>query len=128
MAKQFTYPLYSGKTIDGVEEVVCRYLNFCNMQIQTMRDGEYRVIQARTPKANAKKFIGMDKALTIRLRQHDNQLQVELGEEKWADKAAVLAVSMFFLWPLAVTSGKGIYDQKKLTKNIQVTIDNYIYG
>lgn len=128
MAKQFTYPLYSGKTIDGVEEVVCRYLNFSNMQIQTMRDDEYRLIQARTPKGGLKKLIGMDKALTIRLRQHDNQLQVELGEAKWADKAAVMMLSMFLLWPLTVTSGVGIYKQNKLMKDICATIDQYIYG
>lgn len=128
MANQFTYPLYAGKTIEGVEEVVCRYLNYSNMQIQTNCDGNYRIIQARTPNGGMKKIIGMDKALTIRLHQRDNQLQVELGEAKWADKAAVMAVSMFFLWPLAITSGTGMYKQNKLVKDIRSTIEQYIYN
>ena len=125
---QFSYTLHPGKTIDGAEEVACRYLNYSNMEIQTFNQSEYRIIQARVRKGGLKQFVGMDKAIEIRLYQSGNQLMVEIGQAKWADKAAVMAVSMFVLWPLTVTSGIGIYQQNKLIKKIRETIEQYIYG
>ena len=40
--------------------------------------------------------------------------------------AAVMAVSMFVLWPLMLTSGYGIYKQKKLPENIRKVLEEYV--
>ena len=128
MANQYSFPLHEGKTIDGVQEAVCRFLNFSKMQIQTLDHGKYRIVQARTPKSGAKKLIGMDKAVEVRIYQEAERVHVEIGEAKWADKAAVMMLSMFFLWPLTITSGVGIYQQKQLLNDLRAAIEQYIYS
>ena len=37
-----------------------------------------------------------------------------------------MTVSMFVLWPLTVTSGVGIYKQKKLIDNLIAEMDSYM--
>ena len=43
---------------------------------------------------------------------------VEIGAGKWVDKAAVGTVSLFILWPLAITAGMGAWEQMKLPERI----------
>lgn len=77
-------------------------------------------------KGKLKQFIGMDKALTVRfILLDDGKVSIDIGEKKWADKGAVIAVSMFVLWPLAISGGIGIYKQKKLSSKIICIIDEY---
>jgi hypothetical protein len=56
-------------------------------------------------------FVGMSTALNIVFHQSEHVLTVEIGAGKWMDKAAAGTVSMFILWPLAVTAAKGAWDQ-----------------
>jgi hypothetical protein len=63
-------------------------------------------------------FVGMSTALNIVFHQSDHILNVEIGAGKWIDKAAVGTVSMFILWPLAVTAAKGAWDQWKMPEKI----------
>lgn len=50
---------------------------------------------------------------------------VEIGGAKWADKAAVMAVSMFVLWPLTITSGIGLCGQAQVIKKAKNVIETY---
>lgn len=130
-SQQFMYTLPAGKTTQGMMEATRQYLSIVEgMETQTLSGGSSNMyaIQARTKNGGLKQFIGMDKALTIRFIENGNSVTVELGEAKWGDKAAVMMLSMFFLWPLTLTSGYGIYKQKKLPSNIKQVIDNYIYS
>lgn len=69
----------------------------------------------------------MDKALTVRfICLEGTKLAIEMGEAKWVDKGAVMAVSMFVLWPLAITAVVGIYRQKQLPKKIIAVADAYL--
>jgi hypothetical protein len=45
-------------------------------------------------------------------------MTVEIGAGKWIDKAAVGTVSMFILWPLAVTAGLGAWEQMKMPEKV----------
>jgi hypothetical protein len=65
-----------------------------------------------------KKMIGMSTALDIVFHQIDNTVNVQIGAGRWADKAVVGAVSMVVLWPLAVTSGLGAWEQAKMPERI----------
>lgn len=61
---------------------------------------DYIVLQARTAGGKWKQIIGMDKAITVRfIKQSFHLVCMEIGEAKWADKGAAMAVSMFVLWP-----------------------------
>nr|MBQ8245187.1 hypothetical protein [Oscillospiraceae bacterium] len=124
----YTYTLRDGKSIDGVVDLVTRFLYSNKMEVQTLGHSECKVIQARVRKAGAKKLLGMDKAIEVRLSLEEQRLVVEMGNAKWADKAVVMAVSMFVMWPLAITSGVGIYKQNELFAEIKTVIDQYFYN
>lgn len=124
----YTYTLRDGKSVDEVVDLVTRFLHNNKMEVQTLGHAECKVIQARVRKAGAKKLLGMDKAIEVRLSQEGQRLVVEMGNAKWADKAVVMAVSMFVMWPLAITSGVGIYKQNELFAEIKTVIDQYFYN
>lgn len=124
----YTYTLRDGKSVDGVVDLVTRFLHNNKMEVQTLGHSECKVIQARVRKAGAKKLLGMDKAIEVRLSLEGQRLVVEMGNAKWADKAVVMAVSMFVMWPLAITSGVGIYKQNELFAEIKTVIDQYFYN
>jgi hypothetical protein len=63
-------------------------------------------------------FVGMATSLNILFHQSDNTLTVEIGAGKWVDKAAVGTVSLFILWPLAITAGMGAWEQMKMPDKI----------
>jgi hypothetical protein len=55
-------------------------------------------------------FVGMSTSLNIVFDQTDDVLKVEIGAGKWVDKAIAGTVSLFVLWPLAVTAGFGAWE------------------
>ncbi len=63
-------------------------------------------------------FVGMATSLNIVFHQAADTLTVEIGAGKWIDKAAVGTVSMFILWPLAVTAGFGAWEQAKMPEKV----------
>ena len=63
-------------------------------------------------------FVGMATSLNIVFHQSADSLTVEIGAGKWIDKAAVGTVSLFVLWPLAVTAGYGAWEQSKMPDKI----------
>jgi hypothetical protein len=73
-----------------------------------------------------RKFTGMSTALNIVLRQTPRELAVEIGAGKWIDKAAAGAVSLFILWPLAVTAALGAWEQSKMPERVFDFISNYV--
>jgi hypothetical protein len=64
--------------------------------------------------------------LNVVLRLRGNELQVEIGAGKWIDKATTGTVSLFVLWPLAVTTAFGAWQQAKLPQRTFSAIDDYI--
>jgi hypothetical protein len=69
--------------------------------------------------------VGMASALNVTLRQNRNNLLVEIGSGKWLDKAAVGAVSMVILWPLALAAAYGVWQQSQLPKRTFEFIQQY---
>lgn len=63
-------------------------------------------------------FVGMATSLNVVFHQSVDTLTVEIGAGKWLDKAAVGTVSIFILWPLAVTAGFGAWEQMKMPDKI----------
>ena len=125
-----TYTLKNGATAKDLTNCLYTFLSASGMETNTIsnQDGSCIVLQARTSGGSLKQIVGMDKTVTIRLNQVGNTLNVEVGEAKWGDKAAVMTVSMFVLWPLAVTSGVGIYAQKQLISRIWNQIDFFMFA
>ena len=63
-------------------------------------------------------LVGMATSLNVVFHQFDETLTVEIGAGKWIDKAAAGTVSMFILWPLAVTAGLGAWEQMKMPERV----------
>lgn len=128
MAKINSYPLPADKTPQLVGYEVRNYLtNNENMETQVFESEEGdTVVQGRITGGKWKQWVGMDKAISVKLSAKKGILTVEIGEAKWVDKGAVMAVSMFVLWPLAVTSGVGMYKQAKLPDKIFDCIRTYL--
>lgn len=128
--QRFKYKLTVGKSLNDLircVEVFLRSKEHMEIQYVLCSDSNYTVLQARSKHGNIKQFIGMDKALTIRfVSSNQENIIIEFGEAKWADKGAVMLVSMFVLWPLTITSGVGMYHQGILPQKIKSVIDEYL--
>ena len=126
--RMYTYTFREGQTVDEVADLVIRFLHNEKMEVQTLGHPGCKVIQARLGRVGLKRMVGMDKAIEVRLSHEGQRLVVEMGNAKWADKAVVMAVSMFVMWPLAITSGIGIYKQNELFEQIRTVIDRYFFA
>ena len=69
-------------------------------------------------KAGWKQLIGMHVKLSIQLDCTGTRLQVATGEGVWIDKWIVFCISIFFLWPLMITSICGMASQQGLPEKI----------
>lgn len=121
------YNIRSGKTIGGAVEAVRTYFHSENMETQYFLRNDCHIVQARVKSGKLKQLVGLDKAIEVRFTPVNNNgsVTVEIGGAKWADKAAVMATSMFILWPLAITAGIGIYGQSQVTKKAKKVIEAY---
>lgn len=115
----------------SAEELISHMINFFarqNMLTQRLDspDGIMTIIQARISGGQVKQFVGMDRAVTLRFTKGDSHVNVETGEAKWTDKAIVMTLSMFVLCPLTLTSGIGIYKQRKLVREIPEEMSSFM--
>ena len=88
---------------------------FDSQQMNTESQGVFLQIKKR---GGWRDFVGMATSLNIVFHQSGDTLTVQIGAGKWIDKAAVGTVSMFILWPLAITAGFGAWEQMKMPEKI----------
>ena len=126
-----TYNL-NGRNVQDIAMAVRNYLEMNErMESQSFITAEGgAVIQARSRGGSFKQFVGLDKAITVKITPiSETHVSVDIGEGKWVDKGIAMTVSWFVLWPLAVTSGIGMYKQSQLPKKINSVIaQNLCYG
>jgi serine/threonine protein kinase len=73
-----------------------------------------------------RKLVGMETALNLVLEQTCEELVVEIGAGQWHDKVSAGVVSLFVLWPLAVTAAIGAWSQAKMPERIFAHIDHFL--
>ena len=88
---------------------------FDSQQLNTDADSVLLQIKKR---GGWRDLVGMATSLNIVFTQSVDTMTVEIGAGKWIDKAAVGTVSMFILWPLAVTAGIGAWEQMKMPDKV----------
>ena len=76
------------------------------------------LVQVRNSAGVIKSVTGLSACATLKIMVHGDNLEFEVLGGKWLDKAAVNVVSWFVLWPLFVTSGIGMWRQKKLLDRV----------
>ena len=90
--------------------------DFDTQQISTDQDSILLQIKKR---GSWRDLVGMATSLNVAFHQgEDDTLTVEIGAGKWVDKAAVGAVSLVILWPLAITAGIGAWEQMNMPDKI----------
>lgn len=95
-------------------------------EVQTMQVSQTAVLQARKS-STLRDLTGLSAALTIKITPEHGGTRVEIGMQKWFDKAAVAAVAVFLSAGLLVAlPALGAYWQYKLTEDAWRTVEGHI--
>ena len=94
-------------------------------EVQTFQVSTTCIVQAR--KSNTiRDLTGLSSALTIKLTPEPGGTRVEIGMQKWFDKAAVAAVGAIVFAPLLALAALGAYWQYKITEDAWKIIEDHI--
>jgi len=94
-------------------------------EVQTMQVSATSVVQAR--KSNTlRDLTGLSSALTIKITPEVGGTRVEIGMQKWFDKAAVAAVGAIVFAPLLALAALGAYWQYRITEDAWKIIEDHI--
>ncbi len=94
-------------------------------EVQTMQVSSTSVVQARKS-TTLRDLAGLSTALTIKITPEAAGTRVEIGMQKWFDKAAVAAVGAIVFAPLLALAALGAYWQYKLTEDAWKIIEDHI--
>jgi Double zinc ribbon len=103
-----------------------RNLFDADYEVQTIQVSSTTVLQARKS-STLRELTGLSAALTIRVTPEAGGTRVEIGMQKWFDKAAVAAVALIISAGLLVAlPALGAYWQYKLTEDAWKIVENHI--
>lgn len=83
-------------------------------------------IQARQTET-WKKFMGLDRAIQIRLSVYNDMLTVDLGAGRWVDKLGAATVGYIVFAPLLLTAAIGALGQEQLPRDIFDFLQRFIF-
>src|SRR5687767_6214437 len=118
---------YPGVEVDVHKLIVeLRSLFDADYEVQTMQVSSTTVLQARKS-STLRDLTGLSAALTIKITPEAGGTRVEIGLQKWADKAAVAAVALLLSAGLLVAlPALGAYWQYKVTEDAWKAIEAHI--
>lgn len=94
-------------------------------EVQTMQVSTTAVLQARKS-STLRDLTGLSAALTIKVTPEHGGTRVEMGMQKWFDKAAIAAVAFVVFPPLLALPALGAYWQHKVTEDAWSVIEAHI--
>jgi hypothetical protein len=119
---------YPGVEVD-VQQLVAelrKLFDEGDYEVQTMQVAQTAVMQVRKS-SMLRDITGLSAALTIKITPEHGGTRVEIGMQKWFDKAAVAAVAVFLsAGVLLALPALGAYWQYKLTEDAWKTIEAHI--
>lgn len=118
------YPGVEADTAQMMTEL--RNLFDSDYEVQTMQVSSTAVLQARKT-STLRDLTGLSTALTIKVTPEHGGTRVEIGMQKWFDKAAVAAAAVILSWGLLLAlPALGAYWQYKLTEDAWRIIEEHI--
>ena len=93
-------------------------------QTQALGEPPNMLVQIRK-KSTLRAVTGLERAMSVQFRDGPQGIMVSLGEQKWADKAAVGTVGALIFAPLFFTAAYGAYRQAKMPEQIWQIIDSH---
>src|ERR687889_608058 len=94
-------------------------------EVQTMQISSTAILQARKT-GTLRDLTGLSAALTIKVTPEHGGTRVEIGMQKWFDKAAVAAVAFIVFPPLMALPALGAYWQHKITEDAWKIIEAHV--
>jgi len=94
-------------------------------EVQAFQVSNTSILQARKS-STLRDLTGLSSALTIKITPETGGTRIEIGMQKWFDKAAVAAVGVVVFPPLLALAALGAYWQYKLTEDTWKIIENHI--
>src|SRR4026208_1136505 len=95
-------------------------------EVQTMQVSATSVLQARKS-STLRDLTGLSTALTIKITPEAGGTRVEIGMQKWFDKAAIAAVAIVLSAGLLLAlPALGAYWQYRITEDAWKTIEGHI--
>lgn len=118
---------YPGVEAD-VQNLVAELRNLFDedYEVQTMQVSATSVLQARKS-STLRDLTGLSAALTIKITPEAGGTRVEIGMQKWFDKAAIAAVALLLSAGLLLAlPALGAYRQYKITEDAWKLIEDHI--
>jgi hypothetical protein len=120
------YPGVQADPAQLTRELRALFDNDTAFEVQTMQVSTTAVIQARKT-STLRDLTGLSAALTIKITPDHGGTRVEIGMQKWLDKAAVAAVAVFLSAGLLLAlPALGAYWQYKLTEDAWKIIEGHV--
>lgn len=120
------YPGVQADTAQLARELRVLFDSDTAFEVQTMQVSTTAVIQARKT-STLRDLTGLSAALTIKITPDRGGTRVEIGMQKWLDKAAVAAVAVFLSAGLLLAlPALGAYWQYKLTEDAWKIIEEHV--
>jgi hypothetical protein len=120
------YPGVQADTVKLMAELRTLFDADTAFEIQTMQVSSTAVLQARKT-STLRDLTGLSAALTIKVTTEHGGTRVEIGMQKWLDKAAVAAVAVFLSAGLLLAlPALGAYWQYKLTEDAWKVVEAHI--
>ena len=94
-------------------------------EVQAFQVSTTSIFQARKS-STLRDLTGLSSALTVKITPESGGTRVEIGMQKWFDKAAVAAVGVIAFPPLLALAALGAYWQYKLTEDAWKIIEDHI--
>ena len=118
---------YPGVEVDVNKLLIeLRNLFDADYEVQTMQVAATSVLQARKS-STLRDITGLSTALTIKITPEGGGTRVEIGMQKWFDKAAIAAVALVLSAGLLLAlPALGAYWQYKITDDAWKTIEAHI--
>jgi hypothetical protein len=94
-------------------------------EVQVFQVSNTSILQAR--KSNTlRDLTGLSSSLTIKITPETGGTRVEIGMQKWFDKAAIAAIGVVLFQPLLALAALGAYWQYRLTEDSWKIIEDHI--
>ena len=127
MADTRVFHMTNGVTVEGIGREVETFLrNEKELTVEGIAASDGYLVQAKES-SNWKNLAGLGKALQVQIMPSgDNDVIVNIGIGKWADKVGAAGVGAILFAPLLITAGVGAYMQNKLPSEVFECIERFI--
>lgn len=114
-----------GLDVERVAHDLAGILTAQGHQVQQFGNKDQMVVQLKQG-SDLEAFIGLQAALTVTLQRAPSGMVAVIGQQQWADKAAIGAIGLFFFWPLIIPAGAGVIRQATLEGQVFSILDGVV--